>query len=439
MPKSTIVSLGRNGDVINLLPLAYWISQNGGCNWLIAEEYHSILDGVSYITPHSWHGSPETLEQAIQFANSSLQNPLISQVHKNPDRQRLMDSYCKESWRLSGYKYSTTWPLIFDKRDKLREKQLIDRYIDKSRKNILVGTQSISSPFKEANRLIAKIRGLNANVVDLDNIKAERIYDLIGLYDAADLIVSVDTVHIHLARACYTPLIAIINDGWCGSVTPPQTIKTYRYSDPEPSNILGCIKVTFIKQEVLEPMLVVDVHGKTERHKEARRTWPKYGGTIRTKTVDVPRFKDVLFWGINNINAMRETSGVVIWTNDDVGFFKNTVDKIKAHARKFPFGCSRRDTAHVGREIFWFRTDWLKAHIDEMPDVFIARPKFDLVIARWLRQKMGITTVEENLVEDFAPIEVPPGLIWHKEHESAWIDKDDEETKWNEKLWEQDN
>ena len=431
MPKSTIVSLGRNGDVINLLPLAYWISQNGGCNWLIAEEYHSILDGVSYITPHSWHGSPETLEQAIQFANSSLQNPLISQVHKNPDRQRLMDSYCKESWRLSGYKYSTTWPLIFDKRSPEREKTLIKKYIDPHRKNVCVGTKSLSSPFPKANELIAKIRGLDANVIDLDNVKAERIYDLIGLYDAADLLVCVDTVHIHLARACYTPLIAILNDGWYGSVTPPQTVAEFRYSEANLDKIAERCR-TQIAFEIKSVSVVADIHGNTRRHLEARRTWPK--NRIQTNTVSVPRLVDVLRYAVDPHIGQNH---LVIWTNDDVGFFKKSINQIKAHASKWPFGCSRRDSTHLGREIFWFRHSWLQKHIEEMPEVFIARAKFDLVIARWLRQKMGITTVEENLIEDFAPIEVPPGLIWHKEHESAWVDKDDEETKWNEKLWDE--
>jgi len=430
--EKTIVSIGRNGDIINLLPLAYYFSLNGGCQWVVGEEFEEIFDGVSYIKPIIWCGAPDTLNKAMLFAQHHGFNPICAQVYKNPDSRHISASYCEESWRLAGFRYSQTWPLIFDKRDKKREQKLIDRYIDRKRKNVLVGTKSISSPFQKANELIARIRGLDCNVVDLDNVKAERIYDLIGLYDAGDLVVTVDTVHLHLARACYTPLIALIHDGWLGSVLPPQCIASQTY----PKMLSAMQTVPFrVEQELIREIktatLVVDVHGNTARHKRSRATWPI--NTLVTKTKNIPRLKDVLRYGLG------DGRDVVIWTNDDVKFKPDTVDRIKAHAQKFPFGCSRRDSKHVGREIFWFRQSWLADHIDEMPDVYIARPKFDLVIARWLRSKLGITTVLENLTLDFPPMEVPAGLVEHEPHESTWVDKVDEETIWNEQMWDNSN
>lgn len=415
-----------------MIPLSFFISRNGGCDWLIGKEFESVLQGISYVTPIIWSGGPETYDRAIQFARRSCTDPRYAQCHHNPDQTRQMRSFCDESWRLAGYRYRNVWPLIFDKRDKKREKALIKKHIDPRRKNVLVGTKSISSPFPKANELIAKIRGLDANVIDLDCIQAERIYDLIGLYDAADLLVSVDTVHIHLARASYTPLIALVNEGWFGSRLPPQTISSRTYSRiVDYMDTVPYIVGLRLEREVKSLVLVVDVHGDTQRHRRARATWPM--NTLRTRTTKIPRFKDVLRYGL------LEDTDVIVWTNDDVQFKRDTVSRILKHAKKFPFGCSRRDEDHVGREIFWFRKDWLEKNIDEMPYVYIARAKFDLVIARWLRQKMGIETTEENLSLDFAPLEVPPGLVSHESHRSSWTDKVDEETISNETIWSRSN
>lgn len=430
--KQTIVALGRAGDLINLLPLAYFISRNGGCDWLVGEEFAQILEGVSYVNPLTWSGGLETYDRAVRFARRSCPDPRYAQCHHNPDQTRQMRSFCDESWRLAGYKYRNVWPLIFDRRNPKREKALIKKYIDSKRKNVLVGTLSLSSPFPKANELIAKLRGLDANIIDLDQIKAERIYDLIGLYDHADLIVSVDTVHVHLARACYTPLMAIVNDGWFGSRLPPQISSSRTYSEFDLDIFPRRLKFVLEGQDSISRLtLVVDVHGDTPRHRRARATWPE--NAVCTRTKKIPRFKDVLRYGL------LEETDVIVWTNDDVQFKRDTASRILKHAKKFPFGCSRRDQDHVGREIFWFRKEWLEKNIDEMPDVYIARAKFDLVIARWLRQKMGIETTEENLSLDFAPIEVPLGLISHESHRSSWIDKVDEETILNETIWSQSN
>jgi hypothetical protein len=422
----TIVLLGRNGDIINLLPLAYYLSQNGGVQWVVSAHFSPIFEGCSYVRSRNWPGHPETLDDA---AACMWENQIVAQCYKNPDQEHLTESYTKESWRLAGFLHEFGhWPLVFDQRDPDREDDLIFKHIKPERKNILVATKSISSPFPKANLLIAKLRGLDANVIDLDNIHVEHVYDLLGLFDRADCLVTVDTMHLHLARASYCPVVACINEGWLGSSLPPQHIAAYRYSYA--AECLDEIVETvdqYVNHEAKSFCLVADIHGHSARHERARKTWPK--DTVVTHTHKIPKFQDVLRYGL------LQNKDVTIWTNDDVGFVKGAFHKIMAHASKFPFGCTRRDKDHIGRECFWFRTDWLQQHIDEMPDVYIATPKFDLIIARHLRKLIRIPTTFQNLKYDFAPVELPHGLVRHEHHKSSWLERNDAETSWNERIW----
>ena len=63
------------------------------------------------------------------------------------------------------------------------------------------------------NRLHGRVK-----FVDLDNVKAERIYDLVGLMDAAVGMVTVDTSTLHLAAASCRPYVALTVGGWNTSV-----------------------------------------------------------------------------------------------------------------------------------------------------------------------------------------------------------------------------
>lgn len=139
--------------------------------------------------------------------------------------------------------------------------------------------------------------------------------------------------------------------------------------------------------------------------------------------------------------ALDSGADGIVNTNDDVEFLPDTLDRIKAHLSKWDFGCSRRprDPVHIGREIVFYRTDWLKANWDKLPDPYWGLHKPDLILARYLRSLHGIPTTWENLKYDFPPVELP-NLIHHEEHPSHWDTPEINNTtegKWNAKLWEE--
>ena len=302
---------------------------------------------------------------------------------------------------------------------------------------ILVSTTSFSSRYKYADKLIATLRGLDAEIIDMDNVRAKKVYDLLGLYERADCLVSVDTMHHHLSRASYLPVVLLRNDGWKGSHPVPQVRASWRYSELEDLSKVAEAVTKIVSRSCRSLQVVVNTYpkGHGERHKRAMATHPK--DTTYAVFDHRPKFKELL----SEAPLALEEDGIV-FTNDDVTFLPDTLDRIKKHLSKWDFGCSRRprDPVHIGREIFFFRTDWLKSHWNEMPDLYWSVQKCDLILVRWLRKLLGIPTTLENLNYDFAPVEVPAGLITHEDHPSHWANPTNEnsmEGQHNENLWAQ--
>jgi hypothetical protein len=147
-----------------------------------------------------------------------------------------------------------------------------------------------------------------------------------------------------------------------------------------------------------------------------------------------PKVKELLEHGLS------KGCDVVVLTNDDVTFNDQTLPRIIEHALRWDFGCSRRPRVptHMGREIFWWRSDWLRAHLDDVPDCYWTLQRVDLILAKWMRNMKGIPTTKENLYYDFPPVELPEGLIYHEEHESHWNAPEiftSSESVFNDKVW----
>lgn len=170
----------------------------------------------------------------------------------------------------------------------------------------------------------------------------------------------------------------------------------------------------------------------TDRHARCMPTHPK--DAIYHKPGTYIKVKDYLAIGLD-INR-----DIVVFTNDDVAFQPDSFEKITEHAMEFDYGCSRRPRipTHIGREIFWFRSDWLQRKFDSFPEVFWGVQRPDLITARWMRRLRGIETTMENLYLDCFPVELPAGIITHADHVSHWATDEIQNSpqgQWNEKLW----
>ncbi len=441
----TVFSLGRYGDLVSNLPIAYDLAQSGEKpQWFVSREHASIFDGVSYVTPVIWDGSYNQAPSALKELRRRNYGLIINaQIYQHEDQNRSTDSYQKESWRVAGYleKFGTL-PLVFDRRSSEREASLVQA-VTKGQPFILVAPSGISSPFESGDALVRLLRERVTGhvIIDLRTVKAERVYDLLGLMDRSALVVSVDSVLLHLARACTTPVIAIINNGWGGSVPPPSAKAVFRYREAN-NNLFGVTDaiIKLLGQPSVDRRVfhVADLFGDTERHQRARASWPALYENLGVLPVHfssmatersankigdprvLPLFKDVIAPAM----AQASESDVIIWTNDDVGLDPKIVDWAKEHVGRVGAASMRRKestgASHMGRDLFAFTLTWLHRYWDEIPDFYCGAPGFDLVMAAMIRRHHGVGTTLKNLDEDFPPADAKERYVFHEAHLSSW-------------------
>lgn len=246
-----VVCLGRYGDVVNALPLAYSLSQKGiKPKFCISADFWTILESVSYVQPIVWACDYKELPKAIERVKD--REAYIMQAYMNPDRNRKTESYQTEAWRLAGkLDEFGKHPLVFDLRNDIEENALdlkaclqTTGYHAKA-KTILVAGKSVSSPFKHDLVQDMKDAFPDCNVIDLCKVSGRKIQYLLGMMEKANCIVAVDTVHLHLANAMKTPLVALLNEGWFGSI-PRQDAISFRYSQYDPKIVAAQVR-TLIK------------------------------------------------------------------------------------------------------------------------------------------------------------------------------------------------
>lgn len=448
--KQILFCLGRYGDVISALPIAYESSKRGNSVSLcVSHEFASLLDGVSYVDRITWPGKYEHPQLALNWLRQAYPAAKIinAQAYRHPtDAQRLTPSYQTEAWRLAGnLEEFGMWPTVFDQRSPDRERDLVARHthdcVDK--RIILVGLNSVSSPVRDAAKILAQIQkefGASYQIIDLSTVKARRLYDLLGLFECAECLVTADTAFLHLARASKVPVVALLSEGnvgrlvnWFGSVPPPTTVASFRYSEATPEKVcLGVRRATVQWVTKWDTIHVTDAHGTEPRHQRARETWKAdhtfvqadWGADAPHRSMDNrPFLKDLLDWGRH---ATARDADVVIWSCSDTIFVPGAFEKIRAHTQLWgACGLRRQETdgrtePHMGRDAFAFRVDWLREHLSEIPDFVCGSPYFDLVLAAFIRKQRGIPSNKENLHTDIFPCELPTGQILHEPHASSW-------------------
>lgn len=443
----TIISLGRYGDILNILPACYGMAKRGRRPTLVVSaQFADILDGVTYCDRKIYSGPPKDLLHVMGLC-SQLPDLRVAQVNRNPDERHLEDSYCKESYRLSGlHGLWKRWPLVFDNRDKEREKKLFDQVFPKVydiRPFIAVATNGVSSPFKHAKKLVEALKANfpEMGIVSLDEIKAEKPYDLLGLLDAASCLVTVDTMHLHLANAAKCPTVSLLNEGWRGSVPSMTSVGSMRYAQFQVDQLCDMVKASLGK--VNEVWGIVHFHGNERRHKVARKSYKKFDHLLTTEgltrtaidlgdTRPLRMLKDMLGRAL----MFAKYGDVIVWTNDDVEILD--LGPLVAHVSRFGAVTMRRDPSHMGRELMAFRWDWLADNFHDFPDGVMAGPWFDLATAAWVRKRFGIRSDFDNIAKDFYPCEIPnDGIFIHpNDHESTWTPyMNHPASLHNERLW----
>lgn len=253
---------GRYGDHVQNFPCFLEIKKRIGLNPVVvcSDHFASVYDGVSYVKCHQvsrdwWRGVPLMYNVACELYGGGqvltwwrmkpeevgwVDNPggIVLQCHGHqfagvnvadyPDYGTSMADragFTREEWmRL---------PLVFDRRDIAREVQLYKQFNPRRLPMLLVNFSGQSSPFAptpEVMNVILEFRNV-FHIVNLGEIRAHRIYDLLGLMDRAVGLIHIDSATLHIAPASKVPHVAYIVGGWCSSVPKGNCVWSCYYSD----------------------------------------------------------------------------------------------------------------------------------------------------------------------------------------------------------------
>lgn len=235
------IQLGRYGDLILLLPAFLRMRQLTGVNpiVMVSTEFQTVLDGASYVTPLAvhwdWYGgmpNARRLAQELYGGATILQCNGTGWDAAAPNCPNYMTSI----WRRTGFtdEEMRTLPLVFDRRDAGREANLVRMTRRREGKPLLLvnfeGQTSRMPAHPEVMRVITEF-ARDFQIVDLGAIRAVRIYDLLGLYDAAAGLVTIDTATLHLAPGSGIPYVGYTADGSGSSVVKGNCALEIKYRD----------------------------------------------------------------------------------------------------------------------------------------------------------------------------------------------------------------
>lgn len=238
---TALVQLGKIGDVLSMLPIAQNHCERTGDKptILICSEFAAPFLSLPFANVEQWPHSFNQLGPAIIHAKKHFDNVIVTQTHAiDINLQKRHPSFQLDQWDRAGM--LNQWdklPLTLPR--PAAEMDILNKYADIGRPFILYGDHSQSSPFNQREELYSLLVdefGESHDIIRLSEIRMDNVLDLLALYDHAALLVSIETVHLHLCKASKVPTVALVTDvptRWHGSAWSSRYLLHVRYSDFE--------------------------------------------------------------------------------------------------------------------------------------------------------------------------------------------------------------
>lgn len=455
------VQLGRYGDVLGILPVLYhqFIQTGRRQHLVISHEFVDLLDGVSYVEPLVFDGHRDELAVGLAFARKHAlrKGMTVRRLQVNGhgvQTTKRTECFMRDAWFNTGA--DRRWDklsLVLDRRSSSREEALTANWFygeDKPR--ILLATTSYSSPF-ERTTLDAAVRQLEDDfeIIDMSKVHAERLYDLLGMFDRAHALITVDTSLLHLAAASNIPVCALVNPKpWYGSLPRANHVYHAPYD---------AIDADVLVQQVrgMTPGDRQFVHvfpewsGKDDataaRQAIAEQSWKLLGAKWRHLGVtpertsrsigdhrSLPFVRDLIERGMKDCKGPHD---VVVITNSDVGMVPETHHYLRSLSNRgavfaYRFNhdlitgpMTRFENLHGkwdgGLDLFAFTRWWWEKHQQHFPDMIMGAPRWDLVYRDTIKRLGGCEL---------------HGCVWHQTHRSVWKeDRNPVSNNFNEAIW----
>lgn len=442
----TVVQLGRYGDILNILPLAYEaMLADRRLSIMVANEFSGLLDGCSYVDEIVFTGDYSRVDKAAQSAAQYGRPVVIPQVYgRGIDHRRISESFIRDQWEKvgKGHRWEQN-QLVIDRRDFAREAELAAKF-DWSRPVVLVNVAGRSSPYKEGDELVRQLvqKLPEFNVVDISALRAHRFFDLLGLYDRAAALVTIDTGTLHLAQASSIPVIALTSAlPWYNSLRRPNHLLTRTYLEVDPDEIVESIRKTMRPCWSMvhlypewgmseEDRRRVDIAVSSWKDEALRGPWrsvpvdyltlPRNSQTAIGDSKPVPFVLDMLERGLAET---RHDSDIIALSNSDIGITPGSTRRIrelvgaKGSAFSYRYNFDRIDAPLSAEQVttgkwcggldtFFFTRKWVRENFFKLPDMVLGRCSWDIVYRDIVKATGGGDL---------------HGAIWHERHNSYWV------------------
>lgn len=340
-----LIQTGRLGDVINVLPLLHADYHRTGqkSQLMVARDFAPLLDGCSYLDPLVWDGDYMDLEGAVKLARTLSDDVVVTSLHGTAEavekyaygqigqKHRTASSFQKEAWLLAGRldEWDDCLPLVFDRRNPEREKKLLgmNGFMAKGKRKpvLLLALEGVTSPFPYASLLRELVQlkfGRDYRILDLPMVEPNvgRIYDLLAVMENSSLLITTDSMPLHLAWACRDlPVFALTNDRdpkgnpslWHGAPWRPNHLWYCRYHDWPERAVEMIETIARIEPESRGEFVTVFRSDSIENRctDVYRGSWnliPVHRGTCSREIDGAPLIKDVIRMAIQRATPFAE-------------------------------------------------------------------------------------------------------------------------------------
>jgi len=314
---------GKNGDVLSLLPILHNEFKTTGnkSRVLIAKEFARILGRTDYVEPVIWDGDWQDLRGAVVWSKQRFSNVIVPQIFgKDFPIAKHTPSFQLDQWLRAGYmdKWDTL-PMVINRPNKSHAIPSI------APNTILYADHSQGSPFPskdELYRLLVDHFGSSHKIKRLSEIRCDHPLDLLALFDAADALVTVDTMMLHLSAASNVPTIAMVADSptlWKGVAWSKRFLAHIRYTDfvTRKAEIVDAVKRALNKSVLPKVELIQTAHKYAYNPSIAT-----HGGTVFTSYRFHPEIKS---WR----TEIAMTDGVKTWTLDLPKFNDHSLEDMR--------------------------------------------------------------------------------------------------------------
>lgn len=218
------VQLGKIGDILSVVPML-----DDGDVMVVSKQYAHVMQRIPVKTCE-YDGDWTDLVGAIRFAKARFPDVVVPQMHGGkefPMRHRT-PSFQLDQWQRCGK--LSEW-------DNRPLNVIPSPFTPLSEKpHILYADHSQSSPFLHKDDLykVLKESFPDMEVIRLSETWLDNFCDFVSIYNHAAAIVSVETAHLHLAKASKIPIIALATDTpskWHGSAYSKRFAFHCRYGD----------------------------------------------------------------------------------------------------------------------------------------------------------------------------------------------------------------